>query len=49
MYGINEQIKDYINKKIDKNKSFLQNATFLNDDYFFNLRFKSLQPSILKP
>lgn len=28
MYGITEQIKDYINQKIDKNKTFLQNVTF---------------------
>ena len=33
MYGINEDIKKFIDKKIEKNKSFLKNLTFYNEDY----------------
>ena len=33
MYGLNKDIKKYIDKKIDKNKSFLENMTFYTEDY----------------
>jgi len=33
MYGLNDDIKKYIDEKIEKNKTFLKNLTFYNDDY----------------
>jgi hypothetical protein len=33
MYGITQEKKEYIDKKISKNKTFLKNLTFYNEDY----------------
>ena len=41
MYGLSKEIKNYIDKKIDKNKTFLKNLTFYNEDYELISMFES--------
>lgn len=49
MYGINKEIKEYIDIKIDKNKSFLKNFTFYNEEYKLISMFDSDMNANLSP
>jgi len=49
MYGINEDIKKYIDLKIDKNKTFLKNLTFYNENYKLVSMFDSDLNANLSP
>lgn len=49
MYGLNDDIKKYIDKKIDENKTFLKNMTFYNEDYKLISMFDSDLNANLSP
>lgn len=49
MYGINEDIKKYIDEKIRKNKDYLKNLTFFTEDYKLVSMFDSDMNANLSP
>lgn len=49
MYGITEEIKKYIDLKIEKNKTYLKNLTFYNEDYKLVSMFDSDMNANLSP
>lgn len=49
MYGLDTKIKNYIDLKIDKNKSFLKNLTFYNEEYKLISMFDSDMNANLSP
>jgi len=49
MYGLDTEIKKYIDKKIEKNKTFLKNLTFYNEDYKLVSMFDSDLNANLSP
>ncbi|MFA6139016.1 MAG: replication endonuclease [Sulfurimonas sp.] len=49
MYGLNTDIKKYIDKKIEKNKTFLKNLTFYTEDYNLVSMFDSDMNANLSP
>jgi len=49
MYGLNKDIKNYIDKNIEKNKTFLKNLTFYNEDYKLVSMFDSDLNANLSP
>lgn len=49
MYGLDTNIKNYIDNKIEKNKTFLKNLTFYNEDYNLVSMFDSDMNANLSP
>jgi hypothetical protein len=49
MYGLNNNIKNYIDKKIEKNKTFLKNMKFYTEDYKLVSMFDSDMNANLSP
>ena len=49
MYGINKDIKKFIDTKIEKNKTFLKNLTFYNEEYKLVSMFDSDMNANLSP
>lgn len=49
MYGLNDDIKNYIDDKIHKNKTFLQNMNFYTEDYKLVSMFDSDMNANLSP